>query len=395
MLTALLLTATVHVGLERVEAQAGAPLKGKRIGYVVHAASVTADGRHGIEVLRGVGVDVRRLFTPEHGLRGRAAAGEKVASGLDSETGLPVVSLYGDRTAPHAEDLEGLDALVVDLQDAGVRFYTYASTMILCLEAAAEVGIELVVLDRPNPLGGERVEGPVSDPRDIVKRSLVNTTPGPLVHGLTMGELARVANARLAKPARLTVVPMTGWRRSMIWGETGRAWPVPSPNLRTAEAVLAYPGTCLLEATNVSEGRGSEAPFLMLGAPWLKAEAVATAVRAHGYELEPARFTPRASAAAPRPKFLDTELAGLRVRVTDARAARPYRLGVHLLSALRAQHPEFGWRNGSGASLDRLAGTRRLREALERGDAVESILAADAAEHVRWLEQRRAALLYD
>ena len=395
MLTALLLAATVQVGLERVEAQAGAPLRGKRIGYVVHAASVTTDGRHGIEVLRGLGIDVRRLFTPEHGLRGRAAAGEKVASGRDAETGLPVVSLYGERTAPRLEDLEGLDALVFDLQDAGVRFYTYAGTLVLCLEAAAEAGVDLVVLDRPNPLGGERVGGPLSDPADVVKRSLVNMTPGPLVHGLTLGELARVVNARLAKPARLTVVPMTGWRRSMTWLETGRTWPVPSPNLRTAEAALAYPGTCLLEATNVSEGRGSEAPFLLLGAPWLKAELLASAARAPGYALEPVRFTPRPSEAAPRPKHVDTELAGLRVRVTDAQAARPFDLGVSLLRALRAQHPEFAWRDGNGASLDRMVGTRRLREALERGDTVEAILGADAEDHARWLEERRPALLYD
>ena len=154
----------VRVGLEEVEAQGGGILRGKRLGLVVHGASVTADGRHAVDVLRGAGLDVVRLFSPEHGLRGAAGAGVKVASGTDAVSGLPLVSLYGDKTKPAASDLAGLDALVVDLQDAGVRFYTYSSTMLLCLEAAAEAGIELVVLDRPNPLGGERVEGPLRDP---------------------------------------------------------------------------------------------------------------------------------------------------------------------------------------------------------------------------------------
>ena len=154
----------VRVGLERVEAEHGGPLKGKRVGLVVHAASVTADGRHAIDVLRSASVNVVRLFTPEHGLDGRAAAGEKVVGGTDPASGLPIVSLYGERTTPAAADLAGLDALVVDLQDAGVRFYTYSSTMLLCLEAAADAGLELVVLDRPNPLGGERWTGRGADP---------------------------------------------------------------------------------------------------------------------------------------------------------------------------------------------------------------------------------------
>jgi uncharacterized protein YbbC (DUF1343 family) len=385
----------VEVGLERMEAEQGGSLRGKRVGLVVHGASVTGDGRHAIDVLRKAGVDVRRLFAPEHGLRGRAAAGEQVASGLDTETGLPVVSLHGGKTKPVASDLEGLDALVYDLQDAGVRFYTYSSTMILCLSAAAESGIELVVLDRPNPLGGVLMEGPHSDPREVVPRSLVNTTPGPLVHGLTLGEMARLVNAGLPKPARLAVIPMRGWKRAMVWEDTGRAWPSPSPNLRSAAAALAYPGTCLLEATNVSEGRGSEAPFLLLGAPWLRSEAVARAVAGNGFALEEESFTPRPSAAAPTPRFADREIPGLRVRVSDARAARPYALGVALLRALRALHADFAWRDGTGAALDRLVGTRRLRQALERGETVEAILAADAPGIASFSATRKPVLLYD
>jgi len=198
---------TVRVGLETLEADAGAPLAGKRLGLVVHAASVTADGRHAVDVARGLGLNVVRLFSPEHGLRGQAAAGEHVADGRDAASGLPVVSLYGEHRKPSPADLAGLDALVFDLQGAGVRFYTYVSTLLLCLEAAAEADVEFVVLDRPNPLGGERVEGPVAAPRDVVPASFLppnflNLAPGPLVHGLTLGEMARYVNARRERPAR-------------------------------------------------------------------------------------------------------------------------------------------------------------------------------------------------
>jgi uncharacterized protein YbbC (DUF1343 family) len=382
----------VQVGLERLEAEKAGPLRGKRVGLVAHAASVTADGRHAIDVLRGLGLDVRRLFGPEHGLRGGAAAGESVASGVDAESGLPVVSLYGEKAKPSAEDLRGLDILVVDLQDAGVRFYTYASTMLLCLEATAAAGIEIVVLDRPNPLGGERMEGPERDAS--LPFHLVSLAPGPLVHGLTLGEMVRLANHGRERPARLTVVPMTGWTRSMTWEDTGRAWVRPSPNLRSPEAALAYPGTCLLEATNVSEGRGTEAPFLLLGAPWVRAEAVRRAVDAPGFRLEATSFTPAASAVAPRPKYEGRSCAGLRVRVVDRHEARPYALGVRLLVALRQLHPEFAWTRDGGAGLDVLLGTRTVRAALVRGESVEAILAADAPAIERFAQERQPALLY-
>ncbi len=383
----------VRAGLERMEADAGRPLVGRRVGLLVHAASVTVDGRHAIDVLRGRGVDVRRLFGPEHGLRGTAAAGERIESGIDTATGLPVISLYGDRRKPRREDLAGLDALVVDLQDAGVRFYTYVSTMLLCLEAAADAGIDLVVLDRPNPLGGEGMEGPVRDPAEDVPTRLVNMAPGPLVHGLTLGEMARFANARRSRPARLTVVEMTGWKRAMVWADTGRAWVPPSPNLRTAEAALLYPGTCLLEATNVSEGRGTDAPFLLFGAPWLRTDPLAAAVGAAGLRLEPATFVPTPSAAAPEPKYSGGRCQGFRVQVIDAAAVRPYAFGLTLLIALRSTQPDFRWTR-DGAWLDTLLGTRRVRRALEHGDTVKAILAADAIGLEAFARERKAALLY-
>ena len=373
----------VRVGLERIET---AKLEGKRLGLIVHAASVTADGRHAVDVFRdfrGHGLTVTRLFSPEHGLRGQAAEGETVETGRDEITGLPVVSLYGDHRKPRPEDLEDLDALVFDLQDAGVRFYTYVSTLILALESAAEAGLDFVVLDRPNPLGGERIEGPVSAPREVVPESFLNLAPGPLVHGMTLGEMATYVNARLAKPARLTVIPMEGWNRRMTWADTLRPWVPPSPNLRTAEAALAYPGTALLEATNVSEGRGTESPFLLFGAPWLDSSAV---IGVPGFRLEPARFTPQAS------KYPNQECRGLRVHVNDPATAEPYRLGVTLLATL-SQQPGFEWRE-NGNALTSLVGTPRLVEDLKAGKTVEQILAADTPAHDAWRQERRAALIY-
>lgn len=380
----------VRVGLELLEAEQAAQWRGRRVGLLCHAASVTSDGRHAVDVLRALGATIVRLFAPEHGLRGGAAAGAALADGVDPASGLPVVSLHGVRTRPTPVELAGLDVLVVDLQDAGVRFYSYASTLILSLEAAADAEVALVVLDRPNPLGGLRVEGPEADV--AAPRTLLNTAPGPLVHGLTLGELARYVNARLRRPARLTVVAMQGWTREMSWDDTGRPWVPPSPNLRSAEAALAYPGTCLLEATNVSEGRGTEWPFLVIGAPWLEGAAMASAASAAGFRQEPASFTPRTSPAAPRPRYEGSMCRGLRLHVDDPRSAEPYRLGVGLLLALRRLR-EFRWRDG-GAALDALVGTSRLREAVDRRDSVDAIVAIDAERRKRYLEERRPALLY-
>jgi uncharacterized protein YbbC (DUF1343 family) len=381
----------VGVGLERVAADAGRPLAGRRVGLLAHAASVTADGRHAIEVLRESGVEVVRLFAPEHGLRGDAPAGGKVEGGQDPASGLPVVSLYGDRLSPSAEDLRGLEALVVDLQDAGVRFYTYASTMLLCLASAADAGLEAFVLDRPNPLGGVRLDGPVRDPALPV--SVLSMAPGPLVHGLTLGEMARFVVARRPRPARLTVVAMQGWKRSMTWADTGRPWTNPSPNLRSPDAALAYPGTCLLEATNVSEGRGTDSPFLLFGAPWLRPEALVREVAAAGFSLEPQAFVPFSSAAAPAPKYLGKACSGLRVKITGRARCRPWELGLRLLAALLKLQPQFMLRR-DGRELDALLGTRAVRTALEQHRSVEAILEAEAPELERFAAERQAALLY-
>src|SRR6185295_10037269 len=371
-------------------------LRGKRLGLLAHAASVSADGRHAIDVLRAAGLDLRCVFAPEHGLRGHAAAGEGVRDGRDPLSGVPVISLYGTKTRPAPADLRDLDAVVVDLQDAGVRFYTYASTMLLTLEAVAEAGREVIVLDRPNPLGGELVEGPTSDPSSGVAPSLVNRAPGPLVHGLTLGEMALLANARLSRPAALHVVRMRGWKRTMAWDDTGLRWVAPSPNLRSAEAALAYPGVCLLEATNVSEGRGTEAPFLRFGAPWLDTAALRAALgdaaRLAGFGLEAVTFVPRAGPADPSPKHEGRECHGLAVHVNDAHAVRPYAFGVSLLAALR-QQSSFSWRDG-GSTLGWLVGGRGLFAGLAAGRTATDILGDDAAGIAAFRRERAPVLLY-
>jgi uncharacterized protein YbbC (DUF1343 family) len=228
----------------------------------------------------------------------------------------------------------------------------------------------------------------------VVPESFVNLAPGPLVHGLTTGEMARYVNVRLAKPARLTVLPMDGWTREMAWADTGRAWVPPSPNLRTADAALVYPGTALLEATNVSEGRGTSSPFLLLGAPWLTStdQQALREIRVPGFRLSAASFTPRASPAAPSPKYLDQECNGLRVEVVDPSQAQPYRLGLELLRAL-ASRPGFAWTR-DGEALTWLLGTPRVVRDLRDGKTVDEILAADEDDHAAWRRERRAALLY-
>ncbi len=380
----------VMVGLDRIDRGEEHGLAGKRLGVVVHAASVTLDGKHAIDALREASLDVVRILTPEHGLASRAAAGEAVADSVDPRRGIPVVSLYGSKTRPTPEDLADLDALVFDLQGAGVRFYTYVSTMIECLEAAAEAGLEFVVLDRPNPLGGELVAGPVSASRDQVPSSFVNRAPGPLIHGLTLGEMARLVNAALPRPATLTVVPMEGWQRSMTWADTGRRWTSPSPNLRSAGAALAYPGIALLEATNLSEGRGTHQPFLLFGAPWLEGTELPGA--SHGFELRPTRFVPRRGLGASHPKHRDETCFGYEVIPGDPREVEPWALGVDLLHRLHRQ-PGFAWNREGG--LDWLLGSPELGTALERGVPLAEILAADRPAAEAWRQTRRPFLLYD
>jgi uncharacterized protein YbbC (DUF1343 family) len=398
-------TPAVQVGLEVLEADQAAVLQGKKVGLIVTPGSVTADGRHSIDVLRKAGVNVVRLLAHERALRTRSAVWDKVSQNrdgsafldrpevesgrrVDAETRLPIVDLGSAKLSP--EDIAGLDVIVFDLQDPGVRFFTVMGRLQQCMDAAAAAGVEFVVLDRPNPLGGDLVEGPSREAGPTVRAVLTNMAPGPLVHGLTTGEMAQLIRSRLSRPLRLTVVPMKGWKRSMSWTETGRPWASMAPNLRSPEAALVYPALGLLEATNVSEGRGTELPFLLFGAPWLESRGLPS-VSATGFALEPARFTPHPSAFAVNPKHKDVECAGGRVSLRDAEAPRPYELGVHLLRFLSAQHG-FTWAGPS--ALDDLVGSSRLRQGLQAGESVAQILAVDAPSIEKFRRDRAKFLLY-
>ena len=377
----------VKVGLERLDSPEGRSLRGMRVGLIANAASVTMTGRPASKAMQAHGVHVVRLFAAEHGLSAAYGAGEP-AGGGGSAASIPVVSLYEPgHLQPTAADLRGLDALVYDLQDAGVRFFTYVSTMIYAQQAAASAGIRFVVLDRPNPLGGDRVAGPVADLPD----SFVSVAPGPLVHGLTAGEMARLVQRRSHPRGDLVVVPMEGWRREMTWADTGRRWVRPSPSLRSAQAALLYPGTALLEGTTATEGRGTVAPFQIIGAPWAKVRALLAAASVPGADASSRSFTPRPTASVPEPKFSGQRCAGVAIQVTDD-STNTFALGLRLLHALRTQ-PGFRWLGG-GSNFDTLLGTRRVRRALDRGVSVRAILVAQSADIAAWRRVREPALLY-
>jgi uncharacterized protein YbbC (DUF1343 family) len=343
---------------------------GKRLGLITNHTGIDRTGRRNIDLLASrTDVKLVTLFAFEHGLRGEAPPGQAIAFAVDDRTGLPVHSLYGEVHKPTPQMLEGVELLVYDVQDVGARPYTRVSTMALSMQAAAEKGIPFVVLDRPNPLGGVQVEGPVLEPPFA---SFVGMYPIPLRHGMTVGELARMYNQRFGIGADLRVVPARGWRREARFAATGLPWVGTSPNIRRLEAALLYPGTVLLEGTNLSEGRGTSFPFEQTGAPWLRADDVAramNALRLPGVRAEAVRFPVRPDGR----KYGGQTLPGVRLVVTDAEAFRPVRTALHLLDVTRRLHPgDFAWlganrREPTLLTIDRLAGTDRVRKAIEAG----------------------------
>lgn len=390
----LLASSAVTPGIDvvRAEPERLSALRGKRVGLITNHTGRALDGTPTLTVLRDeLSLDVVVLFSPEHGFAGTAAAGDEVSS--DESGAIPLFSLYGDIRAPTREMLALLDVLVFDIQDIGVRFYTYISTMKLAMEASAEVGVAFVVLDRPNPNGGARVEGPVLDP-DFT--SFVGIAPIALVHGMTTGELARYF---AADALDLDVVQARGWRREMTWEETDLPWVAPSPNIRTPHAALAYPATGLLEGVNVSEGRGIEATFERIGAPWIDAESLSARLGAlglPGVSFRPARFIPRAIDAAPHPKYEGEVCHGVEISVSDPSAFQAVRTGLEVIATIRALHPDdFEWIRRDGRYwLDRLLGTDRPRQAIEAGVSVGEILARERAASERFLRVRAEHLLY-
>ncbi len=393
--------AHVQTGAHVLAEEDFARFEGRRVGLIVnHTARV--DTAHLIDLAhRAEGVTVAAIFGPEHGLRGTADAGEAVADGRDGRTGAPIYSLYGETRKPTPAMLDGLDALVFDIQDIGARFYTYISTMGMAMQAAAEAGLPFVVLDRPNPLGGEYVSGFVLEEEHA---SFVGRYRIPVAHGLTVGELARMIRGERMLPGleelELHVVPMEGWTRAMPWDSTGLPWIAPSPNIPTLETARVYPGACFFEAAGASEGRGTQHPFLLLGAPWADADALVDTLSARalpGIRFEAARFTPRSiEGMAADPRLEGTPVRGIRQHVTDARAFRPVETGIHVLHAFYQQaqrHDEAGF-VARPTWMDRLAGTERLRRMLTQGARPEAIIAAWQDEVDAFRTRRAPYLLY-
>ncbi len=345
-----------------------------RAGLVTNHTGVLPDLRRTADALSVLpALTLVALFGPEHGLSGVEHAGFGEADRRDARTGLPVYDFYGRDAAAMRPLLRELDVVLYDVQDVGTRFYTYLSTLLLVMAAAASEGSRVVVLDRPNPLGGVRIEGPLLDRRFT---SFVGLAPVPVRYGLTLGEVARLGNDRLipslaGRPADLEVVPLHGWQRTMWYDQTGLPWIPPSPNMPTLTSAAVYPGICLFEGTNLSEGRGTTLPFELIGAPWLDADLTAQTLNAlglAGVRFRAAHFKPVAS------KFSSEEVRGVQVHVLDRESFRPFETGVRMLAALRRlSGARFEWREG-GAAFDRLAGTDSLRRAIEDGSALDEHL---------------------
>ena len=378
----------IRTGLEVASAGGFKELKGKKIGVVTNPTGVDRHLVSLIDLLAGAkGIELKAIFGPEHGARGAAAAGAKVADAKDAVTGAPVYSLFGASRSPADEVLKRLDVIIFDIQDIGVRTYTYLATLIKVMEAAAKNKVEVWVLDRPVPIGGETVEGPLLSKSF---ESFVGPHPLPLRHGLTAGEFARLVNGERKIGVRLKVIKMEGYTRRGWYGDSGLIWVAPSPNIPSVDTALVYAGMVLVEGVaTLSEGRGTTRPFRLVGAPWLDGRSLAktlNSLRLPGVLFRAAWFKPSFS------KFAGEECSGVELHVTDLRAYRSVTVAVHLLSAIGKQHPgklEFRER-----AFDRLAGTDSLRKALEAGKRPAAIISGWKKELAAFLKRRAPYLLY-
>jgi uncharacterized protein YbbC (DUF1343 family) len=380
---------STRTGIEILVRDSAHILSGMRVGLITNHTGRALDGTPSALLLRGAGIDVVSLFSPEHGFRGTAAPGQVVEDTVDAETGLPVSSLYGQEREFDPEALAGLDALVFDIQDIGARYYTYVSTMAQAMRAAAQAGILFVVADRPNPIGGEHVQGNVLDPAFA---SFVGPYPVAMRHGMTPGELALMFNREFGIGAELRVAPASGWTRSVWADSTGIPWVATSPNMPDLESAVHYPGTCLFEGTDLSVGRGTDRPFQQVGAPWLDTGELLRRAAAYdlpGVGLTPVRFRPEGPQDG---KFDGEVVAGVRLEVTDRRLYDPTRTAVIILAEVRRMGgAAWEWREDS---FDRLAGTDRLRLAIESGVDPEIIVDAWRDDLDRFEGVRAKYLLY-
>ena len=379
---------TVRPGIETFLADVPRRLRGKRVGLITNHTGLDSSRTSDIDLIAGhKDLKLVALLAPEHGIRGTAEAGEKIVDETDPETGVPIYSLYkSEDRGPTPEMLKDVDVLVYDLQEVGGRTWTYVSTMALSMQAAARKGIPFVVLDRPNPIGGEIVEGALLDPRF---KSFVGMYPIPARHGMTVGELATLFNREYGIGCDLVVARVKNWRRAQWFDETGLPWVNPSPNLRSLAALTSYPGTVYFEGTNLTEGRGTERPFEQIGAPWLKAREVARVM--NGRRLPGVRFEAITMTVAPTAaKYKGQSIPAIRFAVTDRRAYRPVRTSLLLIDEIRRRHPrEFAWT----ATIDRLTGSDRVRLAVE-GGRLRPLLEEWDRQAAEFAESRKPFLLY-
>jgi uncharacterized protein YbbC (DUF1343 family) len=388
-------------------------IKGRKVGLITNPTGVDSRLESVIDRLRSSAeVDLVALYGPEHGIRGNAQAGEYVPFYFDEKYGLPVFSLYGQSSRPvpgmlknideymRSFDTTGIgkipdgamirdvDVLIFDLQDIGTRVYTYVATMVFAMQAAAESGIDFIVLDRPNPINGEVLEGPVLEYPNF--SSFVGLYPIPERHGMTVGELALMFNDKfLEKKANLTVVPMEGWNRKMWFDQTALPWVIPSPNMPSLDTATVYPGQVLFEGMNISEGRGTTRPFELFGAPWIDGYELArklNGLRLAGVKFREAWFTPTFS------KFTGELCGGAQVHVTDRNLYRPFETALHIIRTLLDMYPDqFEFH---AEYFDKVAGTAKIRKALEAGQGVKEIVAAYEKDLIAFAETRRPYLLY-
>lgn len=360
-------------------------VRGKRVGLLTNHSGRDRQGRSTIDLLfKAPGVKLTALFGAEHGIRGVAKAGEKIGSSVDSATGVPVYSLFGDVRVPTPDMLKDVDVLVYDIQDVGARVYTYEWTMALMANAAKK---PIIILDRPDPIRADRYEGNILDPKFA---SLVGQYPVALRYGLTPGELLRFLAGTKQVDAEVHVVPMKGYRRSMWFDETKIAWINPSPNLRSLDAELLYPGTVFFEGTTATEGRGTEAPFTLIGAAWMTDNA-AIAAELNALRLPGVRFDTATRTIEAGYKFGGQTVPMIQVHVTDRDAVRPVALGIRMLRVIYARHPkDFQWRI---PQIDRLAGTDQLRAAVEQ-NGVDALITRWDADAARFANQVKPYLIY-
>lgn len=368
-------------------------IEGRSIGLITNQTGIDSQFRNNLTLfIEQPKVELAALFSPEHGISGSAQAGIHIASATGKGRQIPIHSLYGATRQPTPEMLAGIDTLVYDIQDVGARFYTYISTLLRSMSAAAASGVDFIVLDRPNPIRGDRVEGNLLQP---AFQSFVGEMAIPIRHGMTVGELARFCKAELGLASnQLKIVPMHGWRRGMWYDQTGLPWVPPSPNMPTVETATLYPGTCLIEGTNLSEGRGTTKPFEWIGAPWIDPERwgdTLNSLELPGTHFRPVHFTPTFS------KYADQDCHGVQVHVTDRDQFKPVDVALHLIATVRQNYPDqFEFLKNRGRHFfDLLAGTDELRLRLMQRESPTEIVQSWETELTNFAERCCPHLLYD